>query len=851
MNADAWRVAVDRGGTFTDVVATAPDGRRVVRKVLSRDAEIAAAIADLGPGEVRVGTTVATNALLTRRGARTALLITAGFGDLPWIGDQTRPDLFALTIRRAQPLCERVLEVAERMRADGTAERAPDPEVLRPRLEALRADGIECVAIVFAHGFLHDRHERRVAEVARACGLRAFPSSEVIPECGLLGRATTTTAEAFTRPVLRAWTASMERQVRGSLSVMKSSGGLAAPAVVGGVDAVLSGPAGGVVACGAIARELGLEQVLGFDMGGTSTDVCRWAGRAEHTGELQIAGQRLRTRALEVHTVASGGGSRLDLVDGRVRVGPGSAGADPGPASYGRGGPATVTDANVLLGRVPVDLVAARFGEGGDQRLDAAAARRALETFGSEPASSAAGFIAVADATMAAAIAELSTARGHDPAEHTLIAFGGAAGQHACSVASRLGVARVVLHPLAGVLSAYGIAGAARTAARVRPVLEPWGSDLPARLAPRIADVEAEARAELGDAATSEHRFELRYVGSTTTLTATDRADFEGQHRRLFGFDRPEAAVEVVRLLVEARTAEPTAPDRPPDPVAAPLPEPLDVRRVGHPDGDGGLRWRSTPVYRRAALRPGAMSAGPILIVDETTTIVVDPGWTLRVGAGGEIVLEAADRPLAPVASATRDAVRLELFWRRFSSVATRMGETLRRVAWSVNVKERLDFSCAVFDPRARLVSNAPHIPVHLGAMGETVRRLAERLGDELAPGRSWAVNDPLQGGSHLPDITVITPVFRPDGGGGAGGGGRPPPPPPGRGRHDAGLDAASQHRAGGGGGGAARAPADRRRPVPGRRGDRGPDPIGLASPEPRDGARRPGGAGRRRDPGG
>ena len=763
---EGWRVAVDRGGTFTDVVATGPAGQRVVRKVLSREAEISAAIADLAPGEVRVGTTVATNALLTRRGARTALLITAGFGDLPWIGDQTRPDLFELNIQRVAPLCEVVVEVAERLLPDGTVERPVDSEALRPRLAELKASGIECCAVVLVHGFLHDVHERQVAALVEQAGLCAVRSSQVAPEAGLVVRASTTVAEGFTRPVLRAWTGRMAARVGGPLVVMKSSGGLARPEVVGGVDAVLSGPAGGVVACAAVARELGLPQVLGFDMGGTSTDVCRWAGRLERTAELTVAGQRLRTRALEVHTVAAGGGSCLAVVDGRARVGPSSAGADPGPACYGSGGPAAVTDANVVLGRVPPDRIAPRFGPTGDRPLDAAASRASLGALGADPEEVAAGFLAVADATMAAAIAELSTARGHDPREHTLIAFGGAAGQHACSVAERLGVQRIVVHPLAGVLSAYGIGRASESASRRRPVLEPWTEQTPERLAPLIAAVAQEARDELGETScTVEHSLDLRYVGSTTVLSAADRASFEAAHARLFGFVRPAAAVEVVQIVVEATTTPPPAEPRPPRPPARPLPPPTDVRRVGHPDGEGRLRWRQTPVFARHELVAGARGPGPLLVVDPTTTVVVDPGWSLAVGAGGEIVLErsaAPERAPAAVDDGVPDVVRLELFWRRFSSVASRMGHRLRRVAWSVNIKERLDFSCAVFDPFGRLVTNAPHIPVHLGAMGETVRRLAARLGDELKPGRSWAVNDPLQGGSHLPDITVITPVFRP-----------------------------------------------------------------------------------------
>ena len=768
-----WRVAIDRGGTFTDLVAEGPDGSIRVRKLLSEDGvelrglrELLGDRPDPRVTDLRVGTTVATNALLTRRGSPTALLVTRGHRDLLRIRHQARPRIFELFVRKAEPLCERVVEVDERVLADGTVERAPDLEALRPALEGLRGDGIRSLAVALLHGYLHPEHERRVGELAREVGFdRITLSSEIAPEIGLVARAETAVVDAFVTPVLEAWTRRLVASLPGAApSFMKSSGGLASAEAFAGVDAVLSGPAGGAVACAAIGRQLGLPAALGFDMGGTSTDVSRWAGELERRSTLDVAGSRLRAPVLDIVTVAAGGGSILRMEDGRSRAGPDSSGASPGPACYGRGGPASLTDANVVLGRVQADLLPAAFGPHGRDRLDEGASERALAAFG-DPTAAAAGFLAVANATMAAAISELSTERGHDPAEHALVAFGGAAPQHACAIAELLGIAQVVIHPLAGVLSAHGIGQADRLATRSLPVMEAWGEDLPPRLAARAERAVADARRELGDpAAEATLRWDLRYRGSDTALPARDGAEFESSHQRLFGFRRAGVPIEAVQLRIEARSRREQPAPPPPEPPRS-WPDPVAVRRIGFPDGQGGLRWRSTEVFRREDLPSGARRAGPLVLADAVTTILVDPGWTAVIEGAGLVRLQAGERVRPARRGPARDPVRLELFWRRFMSIATRMGETLRRVAWSVNIKERLDFSCAVFDGEGHLVANAPHIPVHLGAMGETVRALKVRLGDDLRRGRSWAVNDPFEGGSHLPDITVITPVFR-DGGG-------------------------------------------------------------------------------------
>jgi len=768
---DGRLVAVDRGGTFTDVLARAPDGSIVIRKVLSGPDAVARGLAALPPGpvrELRVGSTVATNALLTRLCASAALLVTEGFEDVLRIGHQARPRIFELFVTKTAPLVDRVVEVRERVHVDGTVATSLDEAAVRGALAALAAEGVESLAVAFVHGAMFPDHERRVGAWAREAGIgHVSLSSEICPEVGYVGRAGTAAADAFVGPVVTRWTGALP----GDVLLMRSGGGLASRDAFRGVDAVLSGPAGGGVAAEALARSLGLPRVLGFDMGGTSTDVCRWAGETVRRDHLVVAGTEIRVPCLDIHTVAAGGGSILAVRDGRLRVGPDSAGADPGPACYGRGGPATVTDLNVALGRVRPTSFPALFGEDGARPLDPGASRAALEALG--PDADPAGFLLVANEAMAAAIGELSTARGHDPRDHALLAFGGAAGQHACAVAALLGITRVVAHPHASVLSAFGISRARKNALRARPLGRPWTDDLPAALAPDVEALAAEARAEVGEPADVEVRWELRYAGSSRSLAARDGADFAARHLRRFGFVRPDRAVEVARVVVEARARAAAAgpAEVPPTDAVRPVNPALlgPAPPVGHPDGRGGVVVLPTPTVSWAALVEGDGLRGPALIEGAATTVVVDPGWTVVVGREG--VLHLLHRPAAGLPERARDLrsdpVRLELFHNRFMSIATRMGENLRRTAWSPNIKERLDFSCAVFDARGRLVANAPHIPVHLGAMGETVRSLIHHFegdtsGNFPAPGDAWAINDPFRGGSHLPDITVISPVFLP-----------------------------------------------------------------------------------------
>ncbi|MGQ0552249.1 MAG: hydantoinase B/oxoprolinase family protein [Planctomycetota bacterium] len=786
------RLGVDRGGTFTDVVALAPDGRLRVAKLLTQqpggqDATVVA-LHDpwlnfrdecTEPREVRVGTTVATNALLERRGERVLLITTRGFADLLEIGTQQRPELFALRIEKPPLLHERVLEIDERVLADGTVLRAPHPAKIRAGLLAARAAGLSSVAILLLHSWLRPEHELLVAELAREAGFAHVTlSHEISPEIGAVARGQTAVTEAFLTPLLRGYLAGVgAAAAQGtSLRFMQSDGGLVTAGRARGKNALLSGPAGGALALEHVARTLGLPAVIGLDMGGTSTDVCRCAPAATRRFVTEMAGQSVRAPTVDLVSVAAGGGSLLRLVDGCFLVGPQSAGADPGPACYGRGGPATLTDAQLVLGRLRPE----HFPH---LPLDVTAARRALSAFG-EPEQAAAGFIAVADETMAAAIRGVSVARGHDPRQEALCCFGGAGGLHACALAERLGIAHVVIHPLAGVFSAFGLLLAPLTHHEVRAVQDP------ATRRPQFP--EAEARAALiaqGVAAPQLLRsLDVRYAGADHVLNlpwqqawheageeAGDAAhaearaerpwerEFRARHRAEFGFELPGCAIELAATRVEAVGAAPAlgavrmesrAPSRTRvQAVPARLAEAQSVQARSPAAAGPPL------VRRRSELRPGERLHGPALLVEDHATTWLAPGWVAEHDAQHWLHLRRASPP-APLALAD-DPVGLQILSARFMSIAAEMGEQLRRSAHSVNIKERLDFSCALFDGQGRLVANAPHVPVHLGAMGETVRALLEQRGDRLRHGDAWLSNDPYHGGSHLPDLTVMTPVFR------------------------------------------------------------------------------------------
>ncbi|MHC5211610.1 MAG: hydantoinase B/oxoprolinase family protein [Planctomycetota bacterium] len=768
----AWQILVDRGGTFTDVVARDPDGRLHVRKLLSRAPDYVNATvhaleehARAGAGlsgadaeahaveELRLGTTVATNALLERRGEPLLLITTRGFADLLAIGSQERPDLFALRIEKRALLHARVEEIHERVLADGSVRRAPRETEVRAALRRGRAQGLRSVAVLLLHAPIHPAHELLVGRLAREEGyLHVALGHEVSPEPGAVARGDTTTADAYLTPLLRRHLAAVAAAAPDArLGFMQSSGGLADPGLVSGKDAILSGPAGGVLAVAHVAKRLGLGAVIGLDMGGTSTDVCRCAPEPEREYETQAGGVRLRAPMLRVVTVAAGGGSLLRVADGRFGVGPDSAGADPGPACYGRGGPATLTDANLVLGRIRAE----HFPH---LALDTGAAHAALSAFG-EPVRAAEGFVAVANENMAAAIRAISVARGHDARDDALCCFGGAGGQHACALARLLGMRRVVVHPLAGVLSAFGLGLADVSHHAVAPVADP------STRSPAFPDEQAQrALAAQGfDEVVLQRSVDARYAGTDHALTIPWSDDWETlfteRHREQFGFVKAGHPVELVAARVTAvgragRLQEDEAP------AEHHRPEPDVGPTVDDP----------VAVYRRDALRPGAEFAGPALVVEDHATTWVEPGWTVRVDERRWLILEHVDdarvaaasagpTPPALVSDARRDPVGLEVMGNRFMALATQMGEHLRRVAHSTNIKERLDYSCALFDAEGGLIANAPHIPVHLGAMGETVRALlAER---RMREGDVWLSNDPFRGGSHLPDLTVITPVFR------------------------------------------------------------------------------------------
>jgi 5-oxoprolinase (ATP-hydrolysing) len=789
MSSARWEFWIDRGGTFTDIVARTPEGRLLAHKLLSenprhyRDAAIAGirALMGLAPdgplpeGEIAVlkmGTTLGTNALLTRQGARVALVITAGFADALEIGEQNRSDIFALRIERPAPLYERVIEAHERVGAEGNIVLPLDEDRLHAELAAARGAGIEAVAIVFVHGYRHPRHEARAAAIARALGFRHVAAShEVSPLIKLVPRGQTTLVDAYLTPLIADYVAGIRAALPGTrIFFMQSHGGLIAAEEFRGRDCLLSGPAGGIAGAVKTAAQADFTRLITFDMGGTSTDVAHYDGELERRFDATVAGCRLRVPMLAIHTVAAGGGSILHFDGHRFLVGPDSAGALPGPACYRNGGPLTVTDCNLLLGRLHSRHFPKVFGPGGDAPLDEAVVRTEFERLARRvgaagPEEVAEGFLAVAVENMAEAIRRITLERGHDPAEYTLCCFGGAGGQLVCRVADRLGIRRVFLHPLAGVLSAYGMG-----VADSRQVFEEAvGRELNEAALPFLEEVLGRLEARGRAAALSqrwpqerlrvEKRLQLKYVGTDTALPvawgelAAMEEAFAAAYRRLFGFVEPETAIEVEAVLVEV-VAEGLAPP------AQALPEGSGLPREQARLYVGG-QWCQVPLYFRADLRARQEIPGPALLIEPTSTLVIDPGWRGEVLAGGEIVLTRHSVSTEPQASGTeRDPVALALFNRRFMAIAEEMGIALAHTAHSVNIRERMDFSCALFNRRGELIANAPHIPVHLGSMGEAVNAIRVRFGADMRPGDVFLVNSPYHGGTHLPDITVVTPVW-------------------------------------------------------------------------------------------
>ncbi|HSQ83011.1 MAG TPA: hydantoinase B/oxoprolinase family protein [Casimicrobiaceae bacterium] len=805
-----WQFWIDRGGTFTDIVARRPDGALVTHKLLSdnperyRDAAVHGIRELLGlaagapmPVEtiaaIKMGTTVATNALLERSGERTALVITRGFADALRIGYQNRPKLFVRRIELPTLLYERVIEADERIGARGDIVRPLDSVAIEGALRAAFADGVKAVAIVLMHGYRYPQHEQAIAGIARAIGFpQVSVSSEASPLMKLVSRGDTTVVDAYLSPILRRYVDEVERDLgvgaRGRaaggeglrLQFMQSSGGLTDAHNFQGKDAILSGPAGGVVGAVEVARLAGFDRIIGFDMGGTSTDVTHWAGEYERAFVTEVAGVRLRAPMMSIHTVAAGGGSICAFDGSRLRVGPQSAGANPGPACYRRGGPLTVTDCNVMVGKLDPELFPRVFGPGGDQPLDAEAVHVKFAALAQEihaatghlrtPAQIADGFLDIAVENMANAIKHISVQRGYDVTEYVLCCFGGAGGQHACRVADALGMSRVFIHPLAGVLSAYGMGLADVRALRQQAVEARLTAAALEACEAAFAILEAAGRGEVEgqgisrDRVRCERTLQLKYEGTDTTIAVPAGSDgraiaqeFERRYRQHYGFLMPGKPLVIEAIAVEAIGRTHEALDE--QPRFAGRSGDLAPIRTSRIYSGGALR--DARVYAREDLRPGDLVAGPAVIREANATTVIEPGWRASLTPRDHVILERVERiERVHAIGTTADPVLLEVFNNLFMAIAEQMGVTLANTAYSVNIKERLDFSCALFDAAGALIANAPHMPVHLGSMGESVKTIIERRTGAMRPGDVFVLNAPYNGGTHLPDVTVIAPVF-------------------------------------------------------------------------------------------
>lgn len=793
---EKWQFWIDRGGTFTDVIAQNPQGGLDTRKLLSEnpevydDAALEGIRSFLGVAEnaeipvnqitaIKMGTTVATNALLEREGTPTLLAITAGLGDGIEIGYQSRPKTFALNIEKPTPLYHTSAEIEERILADGTVEMPLNEQQARAALQRGFDAGLRAVAIVLMHGYKYSEHEVRLAEIAQAIGFTQISTShQVSPLPKIVSRGETSVVDAYLTPVLRRYVdrvaAAMGDALKpGQLAFMQSSGGLVDAGQFRGRDAILSGPAGGIIGCVETARMAGFEKVIGFDMGGTSTDVSHFSGELEKVYETEVAGARMRVPMLHIHTVAAGGGSIVKYEDDRMWVGPDSAGANPGPTCYRRGGPLAVTDINACLGKLQADFFPAIFGPKQNQTLDSEASRTGFAQIarqigdGRSAEDVAEGFLEIAVEHMAQAIKKISTSRGYDVADYALNCFGGAGGQHACLVAERLGIKTILLHPLAGVLSALGM-GLAKTQIEAQQVVnEPLSENTLLIIARRKSGLEERNQDRLiqqagaRDAIRHTANVLMRYRGTETTISValsdveTMTHDFEAAHNRQFGFTAPgkELLADTLVLVSEIdedHYSEPRARTR-----ATTPPEPVGKRQFF-----SGGQWRIASVFDAVDLTYGHEIAGPAIVVGETDTIIVEAGWNGVVNERGHLILTHLGKTQTKTEGSTNcDPITLEIFNSQFMSIAEQMGIVLRNTSQSVNVKERLDFSCAIFDPRGNLVANAPHVPVHLGSMDACVKTIIDS-GVSIDPGDAFVANNPHNGGSHLPDVTVVSPVF-------------------------------------------------------------------------------------------
>ena len=792
-----WQFWIDRGGTFTDIVARRPDGSSTTAKMLSenpeqyRDAAVAGIRKLLGiaPGQpvpadlvdcVKMGTTVATNALLERKGEPTLLVATRGFRDALRIAYQNRPRLFDRNVVLPEMLYESVIEADERLDASGAVVTPLDEAALRGDLQAAYERGLRAVAIVFMHAWTGPEHEKRAAGLARDIGFtQVSVSHEVSPLIKYVSRGDTTVVDAYLSPILKRYVDQVAGELPGiRLMFMQSSGGLTDAHRFRGKDAILSGPAGGIVGMVRTSEQAGFDHIIGFDMGGTSTDVSHYAGELEREFETRVAGVRMRAPMMSIHTVAAGGGSVLHFDGARLRVGPDSAGANPGPACYRRGGPLAVTDCNVLLGKIQPDFFPKVFGPHADQPLDreavaqrfAGMAGQVRQDTGREmtPEQLAEGFLEIAVGNMAEAIKRISVQRGHDVTAYALTVFGGAGGQHACLVADALGMSTVYAHPLAGVLSAYGMGLADQTEMRQKTVEKVLSPELMAELSGGLDELAAQAEGELlrqqvpAGQIRVQRRLHLKYRGTDTALEVpygspqAARDAFEAAYRQRYSFLMPGRELVVDTLSVEATGGGETAVEKAPTRTRAGS---LAARRTVRMFSGGA--WHDTPLYVREDTVPGDVMPGPAIISEPNQTTVVEPGWEARVTELDHLVLRRVAARAARRAIGTEaDPIMLEVFNNLFMSIAEQMGYRLQNTAYSVTIKERLDFSCAIFDAEGNLIANAPHMPVHLGSMSESIKTVMRENAGRMQPGDSYVVNDPYNGGTHLPDLTVITPVF-------------------------------------------------------------------------------------------
>ena len=803
-----WDFWIDRGGTFTDIIGRDPKGGLHPRKLLSENPEAYSDAAIQGIrdllgvakgepipsrriGEVKMGTTVATNALLERKGDRVLLLITRGFRDALRIAYQARPDIFAKEVILPEQLYERVIEVDERIRADGHVETMPNLDEMEGEIARARADGIDAVAIVFMHAWNYPAHEAMTASLCHKIGFSQISVSHAVsPLVKLVGRGDTTVVDAYLSPILSRYVDRVAGELgavfatgddgpdadRPRLKFMMSSGGLTGADIFQGKDAILSGPAGGVVGMVETARLAGFEKAIGFDMGGTSTDVAHYDGEYERAFDTEVAGVRIRAPMMRIHTVAAGGGSVLHFEAGRFQVGPDSAGANPGPACYRRGGPLAVTDANVMLGKLQPQFFPAIFGPDQNRPLDTEIVRRKFEILAEEAGEDrtaedvAEGFITIAVENMANAIKKISVQRGHDVTEYLLNCFGGGGGQHACLVADALGMEAVLVHPFSGLLSAYGIGLAAVFASRSRALVKPFGQESLIEIRSLADHLKKAVYRELNEQGIANDDIawrpilQLRYDGTDTTLPVSfdgfspdgAKAEFEAAHKAQFGFIYDDKPLVVEAVNVEAIDMRDQGRDE----------RDMTIeQRAADDTGAGRIftegEWRDAHIRKRERMRPGHHVNGPALIIESHQTIVVEPGWRAEITAKDHVLLRRHEQKARAAAiGAEADPVMLEVFNNLFMSVAEQMGVTLRNTAYSVNIKERLDFSCAVFDRNGALVANAPHMPVHLGSMDRSVETVIRLNEGDIHPGDAFVLNAPYNGGTHLPDITVVTPVF-------------------------------------------------------------------------------------------